>query len=193
MKTTTKTLFKTRADDKRYILLFAFERTRGADEAVMAENFRNGSISADPEKDFVLAAQQQLSLELHDAHGYDLAGAHQCLSVMEGIGFDYEAMGWLSTSETMPLPFTVTDKHQLECDIKALCLRELRQEPWSISIGSYDTDTVAFSTEFNGYKRSPEHVQFIKDWFAIHYPKMHVQFTDLASEADWADAKFGPG
>lgn len=77
-----------------YLIAATFERQLSDDLPVLRRNFKEGRITADPDKDFALAAMQQLALEMEEAYDNGMAGCFQCHHTVRGRAFDKRAMGW---------------------------------------------------------------------------------------------------
>jgi hypothetical protein len=84
----------TRESQDHYIIVASFERQLSDDLPVMERNFKEGRITADPEKNLPLAAMQQLALEMQDAYDGGMGGCCQSHRIILGRAFDAAAMGW---------------------------------------------------------------------------------------------------
>jgi hypothetical protein len=77
-----------------YLIVATFERLLTDDLPVLRRNFKAGRITADPDKDFALAAMQQVALEVGLAYDEGMAGCFQCHRTIQGRSFDAASMGW---------------------------------------------------------------------------------------------------
>jgi hypothetical protein len=84
----------TQVCNDNYLIVATYERQLTDDLPVMRRNFQEGKITADPDKDFALAAMQQVALEVGLAYDNGMAGFFQCHRTIEGRAFDTHAMGW---------------------------------------------------------------------------------------------------
>lgn len=83
-----------RVSQDHYIIVASFERQLSDDLPVMERNLKEGRITADPKKNLLLAAMQQLALEVGLAYDERMGGFFQSHRVILGRAFDRDAMGW---------------------------------------------------------------------------------------------------
>lgn len=85
------TEIKTTPSENHAVFLVAIERPIDDDELeIMRNNFQQGKIKADPDKDLLLAMSQQLSEELQEACDYGMNGNFFVESVKPAVAFAEE-------------------------------------------------------------------------------------------------------